>query len=474
MDATTSSTDAPTCPGCAARDRRIAQLEARIASLEAQVQRVTAQLHEALRAGKRQAAPFSKGDPKPNPKRPGRQAGTAYGPKARRPIPPTPPDQVIDVPLPTQCPHCGRAGSVREEQVAHQHQLEIPRRPIHRRFDLHLGRCRGCGKRVQPRHPLQTSDALGCCASQLGPEAQAAVVELNKTCGLSHGKVRRVLRSLFGIDLSRGGSAQVMLRAGRRCAPLYQQIVTALPVQPSLTADETGWRIGGRGAWLHVFTNARLTCYAIDPQRGFVVAARLLGQDYAGRLVHDGWAPYDRFYHARHQTCLAHLLRRCREMLDTAGGAAARFPRQIKDLLQQALGLRDRYGVREISLHGLAIARARLEGHLDRLLIWTRANPANERLAKHLAKHRTQLFTFLDEPDFGLEATNWRGEQALRPAVVNRKVWGGNRTPAGADAQSRLMSVVRTAEQQGRTVIEFLSLVLRGGQPRLALQPAGP
>jgi transposase len=33
-------------------------------------------------------------------------------------------------------------------------------------------------------------------------------------------------------------------------------------------------------------------------------------------LVHDGWAPYERFVEARHQQCLAHLLRRCGELLD--------------------------------------------------------------------------------------------------------------------------------------------------------------
>jgi hypothetical protein len=32
----------------------------------------------------------------------------------------------------------------------------------------------------------------------------------------------------------------------------------------------------------------------------------------------------------------------------------------------------------------------------------------------------------------GLEATNWRAEQAIRPIVVARKVWGRNRTPCGA------------------------------------------
>jgi transposase len=96
-------------------------------------------------------------------------------------------------------------------------------------------------------------------------------------------------------------------------------------------------------------------------------------------------------------------------------------------------------------------------------------DPANERLAKHLYKHRHQLLTFLYHP--GLDATNWRAEQAIRPAVVNRKVWGGNRTQTGAEAQSILMSVLRTCAQQHRDSLTFLSRLLCGQRPRLLLAP---
>jgi hypothetical protein len=61
------------------KDQRIAQLETRVEQLTAQVRQLTAQLQEALRAGKRQAAPFSKGPPKSNPKRPGRKPGKDGG-----------------------------------------------------------------------------------------------------------------------------------------------------------------------------------------------------------------------------------------------------------------------------------------------------------------------------------------------------------------------------------------------------------
>jgi transposase len=67
------------------------------------------------------------------------------------------------------------------------------------------------------------------------------------------------------------------------------------------------------------------------------------------------------------------------------------------------------------------------------------------------------------------------GEQAMRPAVVNRKVWGGNRTPTGAQAQQRLTSVLRTCWQQRRCAVDFISQVLRapsGHAPRLLPNPA--
>ena len=57
----------------------------------------------------------------------------------------------------------------------------------------------------------------------------------------------------------------------------------------------------------------------------------------------------------------------------------------------------------------------------------------------------------------GIAATNWRAEQALRPAVVNRKNWGGNRTPHGADIQHTLMSVIRTGRQQNVCPIALLT-----------------
>jgi transposase len=431
--------------------------------LEAQVEKLTGLLEAARRGGKRQAAPFARGQPKAEPKKPGRKPGQDYGTQAHRAAPaPEQIDEVHEAPLPPACPDCG--GTIAETQVADQFQTEIPRKPITRQFRVHVGHCQRCGRRVQGRHRLQTSDALGAAASQLGPEAQAAVVQLNKEAGLSYGKVGRVLEGLLGVPLSRGGAAQVVLRAGRQLQPIDRRMQEAVRAAAWVVPDETGWRIGGSGAWLHTFVSQAATCYVIARARGYEVAARVLGADYEGTLIHDGWAPYDRFWRARHQQCLAHPLRRCRELLQTATRGAVRFPRQVRALLQDALALRDRRDAGQVSGHGLTVARGRLRHRLDRLLRWTRTNPANERFAAHLAHYEHQLFTFLEDP--AIPATNWPAEQALRPAVVNRKVWGGNRTAAGARAQETTMSFLRTCWQHGLDSLTLLAGLLRGQPPQ--------
>jgi transposase len=293
----------------------------------------------------------------------------------------------------------------------------------------------------------------------VGPEAQAAVVMLNKELGLSQGKISRFFQGFFGIKLTRGGSCQIMLRVAERCQGVHGAIVKRVQQSPWLVPDETGWRVGGWGVWLHTAVGEAVVAYLIARQRGMEASAVLIGRDYAGTLIHDGWASYDRFRLARHQTCLGHLLRRCHEMLEMARGGAVLFPRKVKALLQEALATRDRREAGNITPATARRLASGLQGRMEALIEPIKTNAANERLAEHLWKHRRQLFTFLRRE--GIDATNHRAEQAIRPAVVNRKVWGGNRTEAGAAAQSILMTVLFTSIRQGRDAMAFVSHLLR-------------
>jgi transposase len=450
-----------------AYQEQIARLQQENQELRAEIERLRKLLEEALRSSKRQAAPFSRRHPKLHPQKPGRKAGKKYGRPCRRPIPEQV-DEVVEVPLPMQCPHC--EGPVQETGIACQYQSEIPEPRIQRiEFRVHLGCCRHCQRAVRGRHPRQSSTAVGSAASQLGPRAVALATLLNKGLGLPYGKTAAVLEQGWGLKVSRGGLCQAIERAGQRAGPTYQAWVEQIRSEPSVTPDETGWKVAARLWWLWAFSSPRLTVYAIQPGRGFEQAATVLGPDFSGFLVRDGWSVYRQFQQAFHQTCLAHLLRRCREMLLIAGHQAARFPRAIQAILQAALQLRDRRDQGRISAHGLSVARGRLEARLDGVLRHPRRSPENPRLAKHLLRERDALFTFLYCP--GLEATNWRAEQAIRPMVITRKVWGGNRTEAGARTQSILLSVLQTCRQQNQSAVPLLQKLLCSPRPMVLRLP---
>jgi transposase len=451
------------------RDARIAELEARNAQLEARIAKLEAMLAAADRAGKRQAAPFSKGPPKADPKTPGRKSGKDYGTQACRAIP-TQIDEVLEAPLPD---HCDCGGTLVPHSIEQQYQTEIPRRPIYRQFNVHVGHCQRCGERVQGRHPLQTSDALGCCASQLGPDAQAAIVHLNKDAGLSQGKIGTLFSTLFGIKLTRGGACQSMLRTAGRCLPHYHAIVLNVASAPWIVPDETGWRINGGPAWLHTFVTEQAVAYLVARERGLVASSRIIPEDYAGTLIHDGFKSYERFLRAKHQTCNNHLLRRCHELLEVARGGAVLFPRRVKEILREGLSVRDRRDAGEISARTAKRQAGKLQERMVKLTEPVKSNPANERFAAHLFRQQLHLFTYLRLE--GIDATNYRAEQALKMPIVNRKVWGGNRTEDGAAAQGILASVLKTVALSGRQAVDWISGLLRNpaATPLLIPLPAG-
>jgi transposase len=322
-----------------------------------------------------------------------------------------------------------------------------------------------CHRRVQGRHPLQTSDALGAASAQLGAKAVALAVILNKHLGLSFGKIATLFQQQYGLSVTRSGLVHAVHRTARQARPTYTALCQRIRGSPVVTPDETGWKVGGRLHWLWAVATPDTTVYRIQAGRGYPEAARLLGTRFAGIIIRDGWAPYRRFDRAQHQTCLAHLLRRARQL--HADHPRASFSLAVRDVLHHALALRDRFVAGRMSAHGLAVARGRLLEQLNRLLDHPGTVADVRRFAAHLAVEWPALFTFLFDPT-QIDATNWRAEQALRPAVVTRKVCGGNRSPRGAETQQILASVLRTAHQRKLDAHAALVSLLRARTPAVA------
>ena len=355
-----------------------------IDELRAEVDRLKAELEQARRAGKRQAAPFSKGPPKPHPKRPGRQPG--HSPSHRPAPPPEQVDRTIEVPLPTTCPECRAPLDDAPVTVHDQYQIDLPEpKPVITRFRIPVARCPACFRRVQGRHPEQTSDALGAAAVQFGPRLLGFAADLKHRLGVSSRKCSSVLLTLTGLVVTAAALVRSGPRLRRLAQPSYDRLIEAARHSIVQHVDETGGKIGGRSAWLWVFADAHATLYRIRKSRGHEVVVEVLGEDYQGVLVSDCFLAYDPLNFTKSK-CSSHLLKRCSEIEQSKSRGAVRFSHRVAALLRRAMALKRRRGT--MGDHGDAVLRGKVHAELDRLLAGTYTDPDNARLAKLLRKHR--------------------------------------------------------------------------------------
>jgi transposase len=427
-------------------------------TLEEIVAKLSVRVEELERSEKRQACPFAKERPKRARKKPGRKSGDAHGPTDSRPKPDRI-DRFLDAPVADECPCCG--GEVVLDGVANQIQWDLPPvQPIVTQFNIEVGHCRDCRRRVQGRHPEQTSDALGAASHQVGPNVIALATHLNKIMGASYAKTSVFLRQAFHLRVQPSTLVRALQRLSTRVDAAYRKVRDVVRTSPAVYPDETGYRVGGHTAWLWVFVSESAVLYRVAAGRGFAVAAWALGKDYAGFLGHDGWGVYDRFHLAIHQTCLRHLIVRCKDLLSVATRRQVSFPRRLLEILRRAFRVRDDIVEGKLSPRQETRAIAELHRDLDAALAMELTYAPNARLKKHILVHRPQMLTFVEHAG-QVEGANFLAEQAIRPAVIIRKISGCNKTWKGAHVHEVLTSVMRTAVRRSVDGLDYLVDALR-------------
>ena len=395
------------------------------------------------------------------PDRPRRRPGRPTGHEAALRPRPQKVDVHLDVPLPVDrrkklcCPHCRTQLS----EVKHHRRLVedlVPSQVITTCYHTHSGYCPSCRRRVESRAEDQPP-AADLPHAQLGLEALATAAVMRVCYRLPLRQITQLFSDLPGLALSPGAVAKQIQRLSRWLAGQYDRLQLVLRAAGVVHADETGWRTNGKNGYLWTLTNEAHTLYHVDRSRSGKVIAELLGAAFGGTLVSDFYAVYDQF-ECPQQKCLTHLLRELREAVQKQPDLAKHpFLQQCKSLVQAMLRLKKRR--KTLSAKAYRRQVKTLETRLANLSrkSWNQADA--DRLTARLRKYGDRLTTFLHDPK--VDGTNNAAERALRPPVVMRKITGGSRSEAGARAWAILASVMRTAQQQGRDVLETLKILLR-------------
>jgi len=443
----------PLQPG--SQPEQVEELEREIKRLQAEnegLKKKIEDLEEELRASKRQAAPFSKGQRKANPKPPGRKAGQGHF--RYRPAPAEAlGGEIVEAAVPAACPSCGGALAVETEEWASTTDVPVQPQPVVTRYRVPVCRCQQCGKPVRGTAPGLAADQFGATAHRVGPGVKAAAHALHYGVGVPVRKVPMVLKELTGITLTQGAMTQDAMRRGEaEVGARYQQLRQDVRKAPVVNTDDTGWRVNGSTAHLMVFVSAQSTVYQIRAHHRNEEVRELIPADYAGVMGTDRGKSYDaeEFDAVDQQKCLGHLQRNITEVVQNKKGRAREFGVTLKDILRQSLELyhsRSRLSPADYQLQGQQIDDT-LTYHLRNRSL---KDDDNQRLLNGIGvqQDRGNLLRFLRVE--GLEPTNNRAERALRPAVIARKVSQCSKNQRGAEAFAAFVSVIQTATQAGIT-----------------------
>jgi len=462
----------------AQRDRRIAKLEAEVTELKAQVARLVEQVAKLSKNSSNSSKPPSSDIVKPPPPpvpggRRKRRIGGQPG-HARHQRPAFTADQIdaIRTYKLKRCPDCGSRLKPTKGKPRVIQQVEIIARPV--RVTEHRAgwyRCTGCGKTHEAPMPAEVRRA-----GLIGPKLTALVAYLKGLCHASYSTIRRFLRDLAGVAVSRGQLAKLIRRASTALAGAYQDLLGRLPNEPRLNVDETGHKNNGQGWWTWCFRAEAYTLFKIDPSRGSDVLIEVLGREFNGVLGCDYFSAYRKYmetFSVAVQFCLAHLIREVKFLLTLPDAVTRNYGQRLLNALRQLFRVihrRDRMTPPQFQ-RALEQARQRV------LKVGRHAPPRSEaqNLATRFRKHGAAYFRFITTP--GVEPTNNLAEQAMRFVVIDRRITQGTRSQAGRQWCERIWTTVATLTQQGRPILAYLRDALHAHlrhQPLPVLLPTNP
>lgn len=446
------------CPQCVRLGQELAALRRELEQLRQDNEQLKNLLAAAQRSGKRQAAPFSRGTRKQNPKKPGRKKGH---PGARR----TQPDRVdrtLEAPPLEFCPGCG--GGLEDTQPEENYETDIPEpsEPVVTRFIFARGWCPWCKKWVYSRHPEQSSTAIGAAACHVGARVRALAADLKCRLGLPFRKIQALLKELYQIEITAGALAHSNHRLAKRAQPTAGAMKQALAgEEPIVFADETGWRVGGESHWLWVVCSERFTIYEISSHRRATIVREILGEEFEGFLVRDGWSSYDAQLSYRMVRCLRHLQHNAEDLEDElvvqpAAESVALFILWIDGVF----ALKKQHRRAEICAEQYQAQAQEMIEWLDEFIAQEK-DPSVSSISNFAAKLeaiRHQIVPILEHAE--IPATNNHSERQLRPSVVHRKICAGNKTAKGATTLARLASLAVSCCQNRVPFVDVVRRIL--------------
>lgn len=393
--------------------------------------------------------------PKPEIPTPRKQRGQGFGRQCAA-------DPVIVEHAVEVCPDCGQHLTGGWEYSSHE-VIDLPVQPATVTRHVRIMRqCGVCGRRIVPTRASLNDGSVG--QHRFSARVMSLIAYWHHLCRLPLHLIRQTLRTLTGgLRISVGELRKLLDAVAARGQADYDALKEEIRGSPVVQADETSWREDGQHGYVWAFITPTVRYFERHGTRSSQVPKEVLGEDFCGVVVSDGYKGYDPLP-CEKQRCWVHLLRhghKLRTKYPEAAEAHA-WVDGLKAIYSAAVALVATAGYaalpeRDRLAHRLAFQR-KIEAHAtphrqSEIKEWSN-------LATYLTDYVSELFVFVHHP--AVPSHNNAAEQAVRGPVTARKICGGTRSAQGSKTKMTIFSLLDTCLVRGLEPATALESMLRG------------
>ncbi|KXA91822.1 hypothetical protein AKJ64_04465 [candidate division MSBL1 archaeon SCGC-AAA259E17] len=286
-----------------------------------------------------------------------------------------------------------------------------------------------------------------------GPNVLTQTTLLKFQERVPYGKIQNLFEDVYELQVSTNTLYSFTGRVADQLRPFYEEIRQKVRRCESVHCDETGVSLEGENGWVWTTTTESEVLYNVREDRSQKALEHMLGENYSGTIVCDGWRSYSA-YSSNLQRCWSHLLNESEFTADKHHEAVPideklhKIYKDLKKFLEEDPPPDRREERRK---------KARKE--LEDLVNQNYENDEVQELVNYIENGMDYWLTFVTNPE--VEPTNNRAERSLRKIVTLRKIIGTIRSERGRYILETIMTAIETWKARGQNPHKEMQKILR-------------
>ncbi|GEM_PF-226073 len=288
---------------------------------------------------------------------------------------------------------------------------------------------------------------------RFGPNVLTQTTLLKFQERVPYGKIQNLFEDVYELEVSTNTLYNFTERVADQLRPFYEEIREKVRQYEAVHCDETGISLEGEKGWIWTTTTENEVLYTVREDRSQKAIEHMLGENYAGTIVCDGWRSYSA-YTKNLQRCWSHLLNESEFAADKHQEAEP-IDKKLRKIYKDL----KKFQRKDPPPDKREEKRKQARKELKDLVNQNYENEKVQKLVNYIENGIDHWLTFITKPE--VEPTNNRAERSLRKVVTLRKIIGTIRSEKGRYILETIMTAIETWKTRGQNPHEEMQKILR-------------